>query len=61
MEDEERTVQIPVGYVGASEPDDNSGMVDELGNKFAGNICGDGMYEIKIPAFGSYLIKMRAK
>ncbi len=60
MEDEERTVQIPVGYVGACEPD-NSELVDELGNKFEGRTCADGMYEITIPPHGSYLIKMRAK
>ncbi|WP_155828084.1 alpha-amylase family glycosyl hydrolase [Butyrivibrio sp. VCB2006] len=55
MEDEERKVRIPVGYVGAIEPDN---CVDELGSSFTGKMTDDGMLEIIVPAKSSYLIKM---
>ena len=57
MEDVEKTVRIPVGYVGATAPLDN---VDELGNSFTGKAASDGEYEITIPARGSFVIKLAA-
>ena len=70
MEDTDRVITIPVGYVGAVEPEncdadiyrkDTSGYesgVDELGSSFTGRKIDDGMYELVVPAKASYVIKM---
>lgn len=57
MEDEEKTIQIPVGYVGALEP---AGNVDELGSSFDGKKLENGIYEMRVPAGSSYVLRLKS-
>ncbi|MBR4668925.1 MAG: hypothetical protein IKO76_09235 [Butyrivibrio sp.] len=57
MDDEEKTIRIPIGLVGARDVD---GSVDELGAAFEGRMVEDGVLEIKVPARKSYVIKLRS-
>ncbi len=57
MEDEEKTIQIPVGYVGALEP---AGNVDELGSSFDGKKLENGIYELRVPAGSSYVLRLKS-
>lgn len=56
MEDEDRTVTIPIDLVGACGLDK---AVDEFGESFMGKIDNAGDFEIKVPANKAYLIKLK--
>jgi alpha-glucosidase len=56
MEDEDRTVAIPIELVGASGPEKD---VDEFGEGFDGKVDDAGNFEIEIPANRALLIKLK--